>query len=74
MPRRKKLRKELHVRWNIQVPATLNAKVSNLLFDPLLHKPGYGARHKLIVTLLEEWVRKSEAELLVAAQPKEPTS
>ena len=47
---------DLQTNWKICLPATLAGKVEFLLFDNLHNKPKYGARNKLIVALLEQWL------------------
>jgi len=47
---------ELRVEWKISLPATLAARIELLLLDPGKLKPEYGARSRLIVELLENWL------------------
>lgn len=44
--------------WKICLPATLAGRVEFMLSDPLTHKPIYGARNKLIASLLEHWLAR----------------
>lgn len=41
--------------WELQIPTALAAEVELKLFDPLFNKPRYGARSKLLATLLAKW-------------------
>jgi hypothetical protein len=40
------------VKWTLQIPESITARVDLLLCDPLLGKPMYGARSDYIATLL----------------------
>lgn len=42
--------------WKLSLPATLAGTVEFYLFDRIHNKPEYGARAKLIASLLTEWV------------------
>jgi hypothetical protein len=57
---------DLTKNWKISLPATLAGTVEFYLFDPLHKKPLYGARGKLIATLLEQWV--DDQKRLASAQ------
>lgn len=50
--------------WRIHLPATLAGKIEYKLFDPILSKPQYGARSKLLVSLLEYWLAREEGREL----------
>lgn len=60
---------DLTKNWKISLPATLAGTVEFYLFDPLHKKPLYGARARLIASLLERWVE--EQKLASAAQHPE---
>lgn len=47
---------EPYEQWVIIVPIDIAAKVGLRLLDPVLNKPVYGARSKLINTMLERWL------------------
>lgn len=47
---------EPYVQWIIPVPIAVAAPVELRLLDPLYNKPTYGARAKLITTLLQKWL------------------
>jgi len=42
------------------MPATLAGKIEYMLLDPVHGKPRYGARNKLIVALLSDWLSQQE--------------
>lgn len=46
--------------WKVPIGATLAGKIEFMLTDPLLKKPIYGTRTKLIEALLEWWVAREE--------------
>lgn len=46
---------DLIIKWKITLPATLAGATEHLLFDRIHGKPLYGARNRLITTLLERW-------------------
>ena len=46
------------VKWRINVPQSVAAKVELMLFDPLKGEIKYGARSDLITKLLVEWLGK----------------
>lgn len=43
-------------KWIVIVPTAVAAPVELRLLDPLYNKPVYGARAKLITTLLQKWL------------------
>jgi hypothetical protein len=42
--------------WKITLPATLAGRVEYMLLSPIHQKPIYGARARLVESLLEYWV------------------
>jgi hypothetical protein len=44
--------------WKITLPATLAGRVEFLLLSPIYQKPIYGARARLVESLLEHWVAR----------------
>jgi len=50
----------------VSLPASLNAKLELLLFDPTTNKPKYGGRSALIQQLLREWIERQQREHLAA--------
>lgn len=60
--------RENEVRWNIRLPATLAARVEELLGDAILGKPAYGARKVLIEHLLNLWLKSEQGELYLNNQ------
>lgn len=55
MPARRPDR-DLIVKWKVNIPATTAGRVELMLLDPVLNKPIYAARSKLIEALLENWI------------------
>jgi hypothetical protein len=51
---------DLIARWNVSLPATLAGAIEFHLYDPIHNKPLYGAKSKLIETLLQEWLDKQQ--------------
>lgn len=58
----------LRADWKICLPAPLAAEIDLMLEDPLTRKPKYGARSKLIESLLSEWIERGRS-----GQPFGPT-
>lgn len=56
MPRRPS--EEARTEWKVSIAATTAARVELHLFDPVLRKPKYAERSKLIERLLNEWLAK----------------
>lgn len=46
--------------WKVSVPATLAGKIEYVLLDPVLGKPLYASRNKLLTALLEWWLAREE--------------
>lgn len=44
----------------VSIPMDLSARIDTLLWDPVLHKPRYGARSELITQLLSAWCNEQE--------------
>lgn len=44
-------------RWGVLIPTPLAAEIELRLLNPLLNQPRYGYRSKLVVALLERWVK-----------------
>lgn len=44
--------------WKISIPESVAAKIELLLADPLTGKTKHGARSRLIVGLLQDWLKK----------------
>jgi len=42
--------------WKITLPATLAGRVEFMLLSPVHQKPIYGARARLVESLLEYWI------------------
>jgi hypothetical protein len=53
---------EPFVKWNLNIPATLAARVEMRYYDPTHQKPRYAERSKLVTRLLVEWVEAEEAK------------
>lgn len=49
---------DLLVTWKLHVPATLAGQVEFLLHDGIFNKPKYGARARLIESLLDYWTTR----------------
>jgi hypothetical protein len=62
------LNPDLTKNWKVSLPATLAGTVEFYLFDHLHNKPTYGARARLIATLLEQWVAEQKS-LAASRQP-----
>lgn len=45
----------------LDVPESLLARLELILWDPVRQRPRYGARKKVVCTLLERWVAEQEA-------------
>ena len=48
----------LRAEWKLSLRAAIAAEVDLLLEDPLTRKPKYGARSKLIESLLDDWLSR----------------
>jgi hypothetical protein len=48
--------KDLIRNWKVPLPATLCGRVELMLLSPIHQKPIYGARSRLLESLLEYWV------------------
>lgn len=57
------------VEIKLSLPQDLSAKIDILLWDAVLQKPKYGARSKLIETLLSKWCDEQEASPTPSAEP-----
>lgn len=51
---------DLSTPWKILMPATLAGKIEYLLLDPIHQKSIYGARNKLLVSLLQWWLAREQ--------------
>lgn len=47
-------------RWHISLPVSLADAVNEAMHDPVYDKPRYGARNRLIISLLRNWLRNKE--------------
>lgn len=54
MPRPRKSIRTVEI--NVVIPMDLSAAMDQLLWDPVLQKPKYGARSELVTKLLTDWV------------------
>lgn len=61
MPRRPS--EEARTEWKVSISATTAARVELHIFDPVLKKPRYAERSKLIERLLIEWLAKQSNPL-----------
>ncbi len=50
--------------WKIVLPATLAGRIEYMLIDPVLGKPLYGARGKLITASLEWFIARESGQPL----------
>ena len=62
-------RHELLRDWKIPVPATTAGKIEMVLGDPITGVPKYGARTKLIASLLEHWLDTVAGKPLAERSP-----
>jgi hypothetical protein len=70
------------VKWKVDVDRRLAASIEHRLMDPMLRKPRYGLRSKLINTLLERYLAENpvsidappitEAEINALITPETP--
>lgn len=58
MPRGKKKLLEPTISWEVQVPRSLSCEAELLLTDPLTGKVKYGAKSKLLNSLLRDWLEQ----------------
>lgn len=49
---------DLNIAWKLVLPATLAGRVEYALMDPVLNKPIYGSRNKLVTALLTRWLEQ----------------
>jgi len=42
--------------WKLSIPATLAGQIEFALLDPVTRKTKYGARNKLVISLIERWI------------------
>jgi hypothetical protein len=52
------LNPDLSKPWKLNMPATVAGKVEYTLLDPIHQKPMYGARVRLVASLLEWWLAR----------------
>lgn len=50
--------------WKISIPQSLVVEVEMRLLDPVTLKTRYGARSKLVVRLLQEWVDGQKGDIV----------
>jgi hypothetical protein len=59
---------DFSISWKLNMPATLAGTIEYMLLDPVTRKPKYGARNKLVISLLRQWEYenrgRSSAEIL----------
>lgn len=48
--------KDPYVKWLITMPESVAAQAELRLLDPVLNQPRYGARAKLVQTLIQKWL------------------
>lgn len=48
----------LRAEWKLSLHAATAAEVDLMLEDPLTRKPKYGARSKLVESLLDDWLSR----------------
>ena len=53
---------QTHIEISVSIPERLLAELDITLYDPLLGKPAYGARSRLIATLLREYLTSNQDE------------
>jgi len=53
----------MYVKWKLSPPADIAGKIEHMLFDHALGKPRYGARNRLIASLLEAWIDQEEGRV-----------
>lgn len=51
---------DLQKPWKLNLSASLAGKLEYMLSDPITRKPIYGARVKLVSSLLERWIAEEE--------------
>ena len=66
MPRPRNRRRKVEI--NILLTEDLAAALDQLLWDPVLNKPKYGARSQLIETLVTEWITAQRPELVTVTE------
>ena len=52
----------LRVDFKVSLPAALAAEIDLMFNDPLTNRPKYGARAKLVQSLLEDWLSRQRGE------------
>ncbi len=61
------------VDWKISIPESLAATVSLILSDPLTGRPKHGARSRIIVGLLREWLEaQKKSGIRLSGETPEP--
>jgi len=50
----------LRAEWKLSLRAAIAAEVDLMLEDPLTRKPKYGARSRLIESLLDDWIARQK--------------
>lgn len=66
MPRPRNL--DPNVAWATEIPSSLAAKVELALYDPVRQNIQYGARRKLLVALLSDWLARTQQGGFLAEQ------
>ena len=53
----------MKTKWKIEVDSRIAAEIEHRIMDPMLHKPRYGMRSKIINALLAKYLRENPIDI-----------